>query len=432
MIDFYNKKYQEEKTKSIVRNQIFELLNEIEILFELAFRIYTLMMKEKASLSPAVYNPAKFLKDLMTVRGILPPSFEFVVPLSFENIMQLYPVSTMKSIVVGCRIKVSIQVPITNKLIYEAYKGTSIPLLRNGELFITPIQNDIVLKAFNSDIVMTMTYKEFKECKSLQNFKLCPSTHSLENLTISEECNARTFLNNSESVCIPQPLNLQHQMWIQLVDHNSWIYAVPNMTDLLIFYNNKSFTMVINMVGKLKLMKPCVIKSKNVLLHYYPTVHSSIDSNELKMNFRFSPKETKFIDTKVPDTIENSIITHTNGKDLFNEINNLKTMNAGKIQLMNIELEQHSFSIWKTIFILIAIALFLWISFKLFKYLKLKFKGEGDATVAPPENQPLQVIFSNAPTQEITDSEEVPSTDRRKPKVNKNRLMLWQTTFQNL
>lgn len=435
VINFYNKKYKEETTKSIVRNQIFELLNEIELLFEHSFRkkdmFYTLMMSEKTSLSPAVYNPAKFLKDLIKVRDILPPTFEFIVPLSFEYIMQLYPVSTMKSNVVGCNIKVNIEVPITNKLIYEAYKGTSVPLLRNGRLFITPIKNDVILKTFNSDIGMTMTYTEYKQCKSLLKFKLCPSMHILENLTTSEECNARTFLNNSGTFCVPQPLNLQHQIWIQLIDHNAWIYAVPNITNLMIFYNNKTFNMEINMVGKLKLTKPCFIKSKNILLHYYPKTHSTIELNEIKMDFGFSPQEIKFIDTKVPDTIENSVITHTNGKILLNEINNLKVMNAGKIQLLDIELEKHSFSFWKAIFILIIIVVFLWLSFKTFKCLKLKIKRGRNPEVSLHETQPIRIISqeieSNKVEQGMSNVQNLPLQQKMQSRVK--RVVMGETSF---
>lgn len=77
---------------------------------------------------------------------------------------------------------------------------------------------------------------------------------------------------------------------------------------------------------------------------------------------------------------------------------------------------------------MIAIAIFLWLSFKLIKYSKLKFRGEGDVAVTPPENQPLQVIFSNTPLPEIDETEDIPSTERRKPKL-KSRLMIGQTSF---
>ena len=140
-------------------------------------------------------------------------------------------------------------------------------------------------------------------------------------------------------------------------------------------------------IRKLKIVKSCLVRSGDINLHYFSSDFSDIDIYNRKVDFPRIPK-LKYFDKKIPDTIQHSVITNINDKELFNEINNLKSMNAGKVQLMNIELEKHSFSVWTAILIVISISAVLYFSFKLYKYLKLKFGKGGDAiTPTAPTNE---------------------------------------------
>lgn len=82
--------------------------------------------------------------------------------------------------------------------------------------------------------------------------------------------------------------------------------------------------MEISGVGKLSILKPCLVKSEEVLLHYYPTDFTVIKFDDFKINFEHSPAEIKLIDEKVPNTLKANVITKVNDKQLFEEIVNLK------------------------------------------------------------------------------------------------------------
>lgn len=299
----------------------------------------------------------------------------FLLDLNFNNIMKLYAVSLVTSKIDFCTITVNIKVPISNRLVYQAFKGTSVPIMKQNRVFLTTFKNDVILKSQNSSLGMTMTYAEYKNCIALQGFRLCPSSHVLENLTFSDNCNVQTFRNASTETCNAQPLNLKHQLWIQLVDENSWVYAMPNLTKLDVFYENKHKTIGLSGVGNMKLTQPCLIRSGEVFLHYYPKDTSIVEYENFKINFEKPPSDVKFLDEKVPDTLKHQVITGVSDKELFNEIVNLKTLNAGKIQLLDVELEKHSIGAWSIMFSVLFLFGFIYLSFQLYKRWKLKCCG---------------------------------------------------------
>ena len=75
-------------------------------------------------------------------------------------------------------------------------------------------------------------------------------------------------------------------------------------------------------------------------------------------------------------------------------------MNANKVQLLNIELEKHSFSVWKAIIITVGLIIFGILSFKLYSCLKLKFVGGGNDSTQ--ENQALTVVFTDRDVEECS------------------------------
>ncbi|XP_052567515.1 uncharacterized protein LOC128093787 [Culex pipiens pallens] len=332
----------------------------------------------KVPLTPSVYSPSRFYDDLLKINEKLPYGFSMPFELKLQNIMKYYAISEVTSVLHDCKIYVNIQFSISNHVLYEAYKGTSVPIMKNGKMFITTFEKEVILKSPNSKIGMLATYAEYKTCKIVQNLRICPSFHILEDLSKLTDCNVQAFFNTSSNSCFSQPINLKHQIWVQMVDENSWVFAVPNITQLDVLFNNKHMSYEISGIGKLKILQPALIKSQEVLLHYYPKDFTKIQYNNFKMSFSHTPLEVKLIDKKVPDTLETKIITNANSKQLFHEIVNLKNMNQDKMQLLDVELERHTFSFWTFFMYVILAVLFLFTLFRIYTYCKSKFsRGRG-------------------------------------------------------
>lgn len=410
-IEAINNQKNDQATKNLAMNHINGMLGEMNLLLTHVVKrkdiVLSLMRTGEMDLTPDLLSPTALLTELIKTKGVLCHGCEFPVELDFKNIMKFYKFSKVVTKLKNCELVVNITIPTYSNVLFETYKGTSVPMFKDNKLFIVGLENDILLKSYNNSIVSTLKYKEYLKCSSIQDIRLCPFAHTYKTPNTSENCNVEIFFNKTVNSCNFQPLNLKHQLWIQMADRNSWIYAIPNSTIINIITKKKISKMELSGIGKLRITDQCLIKAGDIYLHYFATGSSDFEFVNVKIDFPQAPQEIKLIDEKIPDTIKDNAISGLNEKTLFDEINDLKVMNAGKIQLMNIELEKHSFSIWKTILIIISICVVIWLTFKVYKYLKLKFGGEGRSVVSRPPRpsapprfaEPLQVVFTARDTE---------------------------------
>lgn len=381
-IDTLNKQKAEQGSKNLAMTHLNELLGEMNLVLAHVIRrknlVLSLMKTGEMELSPDLLNPTTFLSELNKAKKLLSNGLDFAVEVNYKNIMKFYKFSKIVTELYNCELNINITTPLYTGLNFEAYKGTSVPMFRDNKLFIVALENDVLLVAKENSAVTTLKYEDYKKCNSIQDIKLCSFIHTYEHINFSRNCLVDIFANKTENSCNFQPLNLEHQLWIQMANKNSWIYALPNKTTIHIFLGSKvTTTMELSGIGMLKLIKLCMVKTGETFFQYFPSDSLEFEFTKIKIDFPNTPNKVKLIDEKIPDTIADSIISEFNGKTLFNEIVNLKAMNAGKVQLMDIELEKHSFSFWKMILILLLIAGLTWMVVKLYKFLKLKFGGKG-------------------------------------------------------
>ena len=276
----------------------------------------TLLKTGSQHLTPDIINPSMFLIKLQNAQKFLQNGVRFPINLSFKHIMKFYKISKVYSQSKGCDIEVKIIIPTVSNLLHKAFKCTSVPMVKNTKLFIVPIEKDVILKSYNNSLISTMKYSDYKSCIDLQDFNLCSKS-----ISSSNECIVQMFTNRSTNSCDFQPLNLKHQMWIQMADRNTWIYAIPDTIKINILYNNTWTTMELSGVGKLKIIKSCLVKSGDIHLHYFSSDFSDFEIDSKKIDFPQIP-QTKYFDKKIPDTIQHSVISNYNDKELFNEIIN--------------------------------------------------------------------------------------------------------------
>lgn len=406
-IDSFNERRSEELIKNQARNHIADLLGEMNlILIHVNKRktlFLSLMETGSMELTSDLLHPDVFLAELEKASKTLTNGYTFPFQANYKNIMKYYKISKVSTKLEGCEVTVNILVPLVANILFEAYKSTNIPKIENNKLFVVPLEDDVIVKSLNNTTGNTMKYMEYEKCVFVDNFKLCPATHNFENFNTSESCHIQMFMNKTSNSCVFQPLNLKHQLWVQMANKNTWIYAVPNTTNIEILQNNKFSSLEISGVGKLKIVRPCLVISKNMYFYFYSSGLTDFEFENIKIDFSQIPHESNFIDEKIPDTVQHSVWPSINEKTLFDEINNLRSMNSGKMQLMNVELEKHSFSFWKTLLIIIIVIASIWGIVKIYKYLKLKFGGEGDSVVPPRpsaplrHSEPLQVVFTADP-----------------------------------
>uniref|UniRef100_T1DI06 Uncharacterized protein n=1 Tax=Psorophora albipes TaxID=869069 RepID=T1DI06_9DIPT len=254
------------------------LLNKIIRKKELFMKL--LQSSSSVSLSDDIIGPTRLLNELEKLQKILPDDFTFPVQLTLRDVIKMYPLSKVVAYVDECKLKISILLPICNKIDYTTLKGTSVPTMQDGILKMYPLENDVLVYNNAHHLGMIMTYNEYKTCNHLNDFALCNTHHLMKNLTSAEDCIVTSFFNrtHTDSDCRVSRLQLRHQIWIQLADPNRWIYAVPNRTKVEVNFglaNRKS--MEIGGVGMLKLTRMCYVRSQDVILQYVPQLKGTME-----------------------------------------------------------------------------------------------------------------------------------------------------------
>lgn len=256
------------------------LLNKIVRKKELFMKF--LESSSSVSLSDDIVSPTRLLKELEKLQKILPEDFTFPVQLTLRDVIKIYPLSQVVAYVDSCKMKVSILLPICNRIDYKTVKGTSVPMMQDGVLKMFPLENDVLVYNKDHHLGMIMNYDEYKSCNHLHDFALCNTHHLIKNLTTAEDCIATSFFKRTgvDSDCRVSRIQLRHQIWIQLADPNRWIYTVPNRTTVDVTYglgNKRSIEL--SGVGMLQLTRMCYVRSQDIVLQYTPQLRGTMDSN---------------------------------------------------------------------------------------------------------------------------------------------------------
>lgn len=248
------------------------LLNKIIRKKDLFMKL--LQSSSSVSLSDDIVSPNRLLKELEKLDKILPEEFTFPVEITLRDVIKMYPLSKVVAHVENCKMKVSILLPLCNKIDYITLKGTSVPTMEDGVLKMFPLENDVLVYNSKYHLGMVLNYDEYKSCNHLTNFALCNTHHLMKNLSSAEDCIVASFFNRtSNSDCRISRLQLRHQLWIQLADPNRWIYAVPNRTIIEVNFglgNKKNVELA--GIGMLKLIRMCHVRSQvrcNVFLKIF-------------------------------------------------------------------------------------------------------------------------------------------------------------------
>lgn len=258
------------------------LLNKIIRKKELFMKL--LQSSSSVSLSDDIVGPTRLLNEIEKLQKILPEDFTFPVQFTLRDVIKLYPLSKVVAYVDDCKMKVSILLPLCNKVDYTTLKGTSVPMMKDGILKMFPLENDVLVYNMQHHLGMIMNYDEYKACNHLNDFALCNTHHLIKNLSSAEDCIVTSFFNRTtaDSDCRVNRLQLRHQIWIQLADPNRWIYAVPNRTSVVVNYGlGNSKTIELSGVGMLKLTRMCHVRSQDIVLQYVPELRGKMQPNTL-------------------------------------------------------------------------------------------------------------------------------------------------------
>ncbi|XP_021704816.1 uncharacterized protein LOC5565340 [Aedes aegypti] len=254
------------------------LLNKITRKKELFMKL--LQSSSTVSLSDDIVSPTRLLNEIEKLQKILPEDFTFPVQFNLRDVIKLYPLSKVVAYVDDCKLKVSILLPLCNKVQYTTLKGTSVPKMVDGILKMFPLENDVLVYNKEHHLGMIMNYDEYKSCNHLNDFALCNTHHLIKNLTSAEDCIVTSFFNRTtaDSDCRVNRLQLRHQIWIQLADPNRWVYAVPNRTMIVVNFGlGNSKNIELSGVGMLKLTRMCHVRSQDIVLQYIPQLRGQME-----------------------------------------------------------------------------------------------------------------------------------------------------------
>uniref|UniRef100_A0A182SKB2 Uncharacterized protein n=1 Tax=Anopheles maculatus TaxID=74869 RepID=A0A182SKB2_9DIPT len=226
------------------------------------------------SLSDSIIAPTQLLAELQKAQKFLPEKFNFPVELKLREMLKLYPLSKVIANVDGCQVVVNIMIPLCNRLLYRALKGTSVPMLSEGIMKMFVLERDIMAFNETSHTGMVMSFGEYKQqCTHLTDFSLCDAHHLMRNLSTTDDCIVATYFKatDRDSDCRLSRVQLRNQLWIQLADPNVWIYVMPNFTVITVQYaGNRQQALTLHGVGMLKMLRMCHVRSADVLLQYVP------------------------------------------------------------------------------------------------------------------------------------------------------------------
>lgn len=244
-------------------------------------------------------------------------------------------------------ILLSFKIPLVKKKILLTKRISITPSLKNFIVSIIKIDEDVILHEENSTWGYVWNFENFKNCKKLQDTRLCDISSAEINLLNSNKCITDLLFFNKTENCEIKHFKINHDIWFSTSEQNFWRYLTPNKTTITIHHASNITKINIIGSGEFKISPNMSISTNNIKLEYFETVQNP---NIIKYDTNY--EINKFL---AEDWVTESLPLLNGSGKIYSIINNKKLFDIGvdinqiinhKTMLQNIEFTPYNYPWW--------------------------------------------------------------------------------------
>lgn len=242
--------------------------------------INAILFAKNNSLHPSVLTPSQLVKELSKTLPFLPTSTSYVFPLEDHNSYKFIDVLTITYYFFNNRIIFVISNPLVTTNNFNLYNLIPLPLINNTNEFLFIIPN-INYLAVSEDKNLYTIFNNLNNCKTFFNITICKNHEPLYLAHSRPICELEILLQHSLSrSCDTRKLRGQFEIWHKLEKSNSWLFALPQPTDVTVSCINKDTeSLTLNNTGIININPNCkVYTSTTTIISDNPNFETNINS----------------------------------------------------------------------------------------------------------------------------------------------------------
>jgi hypothetical protein len=265
-------------TNTLRKLEVMSAINEIGSKFlvvsdDLQTRqkhILNILIRPETVSAMELLSPKIFLNEIQNIQKEL--GHEKILPFypTEENLLAFYRISEVTVAKMDKHLIIQVSIPLVLTKTYEAFKVTPIPIHSNNNLY-QIIDTDINFLAKNENNYFEITQSDLEKCLTNSDTTICQQTKPLQKFENDKSCVTSFFKlqNINKGIkCETKIIEIDSQLWIQLVKENTYIFAVNEPTTIQIICNGQENEIFqIKNIGKISFQAHCRLESNKVIVH---------------------------------------------------------------------------------------------------------------------------------------------------------------------
>jgi len=285
-----------------------ELVNQYSK--ETSALLNTITSAHRGQLNPQILKPNELLEQLRDIKANLPTNLNLPIEINFQNYFDLMKIIELNILYTNHLIIYSINIPLIENLDFQLYHIISLPVYINNNnfIFIQSTQDYLIVEK-NKQYYSLMTQDQINKCINIKPGIICDSNIPLAKSN-KPNCEFQMFLtqSNISNECEVKSVTIFKDIWLQLKNSNSWLYATHIPLEVVISCQETVENTIINKTGLLTLKPNCKAFTKNTIIlskfqnksnfskDYLPSFHlpdytESINNKIKKQNIQLDNSE---------------------------------------------------------------------------------------------------------------------------------------------
>lgn len=249
-LEFLNKQLNLHKNRTDVI-EIVTKLNSISINFNTLSSLFlseqkilldSLVNSNRGFLDPYVITPLSLIEMMLNAEPKLPEGYKFPYYPNFENARKLYNLITSKYYLYNGKIIWILKMNLVKAKQYDLFKITSLPFSVDGNIFgfVLPRQPYMLVDRAETEYSLFSDSDFHISCKYIEEGAYLCTRIQTYAAGSNMDCEIGIFLNTeiNPDDCQIRLISLKDPIFLQLLEHKTWIYASGNPSDLTLTCNH--------------------------------------------------------------------------------------------------------------------------------------------------------------------------------------------------
>lgn len=224
--------------------------------------IHTVQDIYRGQIDSRVISQEQILKELRTISSQLPKHLSLPINNPYEELSNIYKLIKVKARITPEFVIMELKIPLINDIQFSLYRVIPIPQIANGSSSTVITTSEYVALNILKEVYMKLNLRDLQDCTILmQNKHICALNKPV--YTMRQQimpCEIDLIAGyNKRSQCVYQRERCDNK-WIELQQHNMWLYACCEECELRIICQEHMTSKVTTGTGLIKVDQGCTIK----------------------------------------------------------------------------------------------------------------------------------------------------------------------------